>query len=40
LESPSFWQNLMQYCCSMRSAILGENAMRRARITAPHTLAA
>jgi hypothetical protein len=24
LESPSFWQNLMQYRCSMRSVILGE----------------
>jgi hypothetical protein len=24
LESPSFWQNLMQYRCSKRSVILGK----------------
>jgi hypothetical protein len=24
LESPSFWQNLVQYLCSTRSVILGE----------------
>jgi hypothetical protein len=24
LESPSFWQNLMQYCCSTYPVILDE----------------
>jgi hypothetical protein len=40
LESPSFWQNMMQYRCSTCSVIIGRNAMRQACITAPHTLAA